>query len=167
VLTEEKDAISADAEAQANELLAQITAETAKVDELTAQLGTANAELAALQAELAELKAYMLSRELAEGQAHTASTLDNAIVVDADGVSAAWNYSNNLVSGNAVVVTITVNEAEIYSSGKLLPGEALQAFTLNTALAAGSYEGVVATTVYDANGEYVSAARIPVAVIVG
>ena len=109
----------------------------------------------------------MLSRELAEGQAHLASTQDDAIVVAADGVSAAWNYSNNLVSGNAVIVTITVNDAEIFASAKLNPGEALSAFTLNTALEAGSYEGVVTATVYDAAGEYVSATRIPVAVIVG
>ena len=167
VLTEEKDAITAEAEVTASELLAEIAVETAKVEQLNEQLSAANAELTAFQRELNELKAYMLSRELAEGQAHTASTLDNAIVVAADGVSATWNYSNTLVSGNAVIVTITVDGAEVFASAKLNPGETLNAFTLNAALAAGSYEGVAAATVYDAAGEYVSAARIPVTVIVG
>lgn len=159
-LSETNSTISAEAETNASDLLAQIALESARVSELTA-------ELEAVNRELAELEAYMLSRELAEGQAHSASTLDNAVVIAADGVTGAWNYSNTLISGNAVIVALSVDGEEVLTTEALEPGATLISFTLTEALSAGRHDGMVTATVYDADGEYVSATRIPVEVIVG
>lgn len=159
-LSETNSNISAEAETNASDLLAQIALESARVSELTA-------ELEAVNRELAELEAYMLSRELAEGQAHSASTLDNAVVIAADGVTGTWNYSNTLISGNAVIVALSVDGEEVLTTEALEPGATLISFTLTEALSAGRHDGMVTATVYDADSEYVSATRIPVEVIVG
>ena len=142
-----------------------------QVNALTVELESANIELAAVNAELekriAELEAYKLERELADGEAHAASTLNDTIVVDADGMTAHWNYINNTISGNAVVLTISVDGEELFVSEALKPGDALESFSLTRALEAGSYEALVATSVTDAEGAILSSTRVPVSIQVG
>ena len=82
----------------------------------------ANAELAA---RIAELEAYKLNRELVEGDAYTASTLGDVLAVAADGVTVEWTYTNDTISGNAVVLSIELDGEELYRSELLNPGESL------------------------------------------
>ncbi|MBQ3575003.1 MAG: hypothetical protein IJA26_05005, partial [Clostridia bacterium] len=173
-LTSENEANSAESAAEIQALNAQILGVQTQMEQLTAELEAANTQLVIVnnelllrQNEVKQLEAYMLERELADGEAHAASTLNDTITVSADGVSAQWNYINNTLSGNAVVITITLDGAEIYKSEALEPGAALNSFTLADALSAGSYEAIVATSVYDANGEYMSSTRVPVGIVVG
>ena len=163
-LTEEKEADSAEAAAQVEALNVEITTIQNQVNALTIELEAANAEL---QKRIAELEAYKLERELADGEAHAASTLDDTITVDADGVTAHWNYINNTISGNAVVLTITAGDEELFVSEALKPGDVLESFTLTRALEAGSYEALVATSVTDAEGAVLSSTRVPVCIVVG
>lgn len=170
---EESNAAVAALETELAGLTAQSEADSAQIAALEAQIAEAKAEAAALteqlaaaNARMAELQAYMLNRELTDGQAHVASTQGNVITVAADGVSATWNYSNDITSGNNVVISITIDEVEIYRSASLQPGEALEAFQLASALEAGSHNAVVATTVWT-DGVATSTTRVPVTVQVG
>ena len=81
-----KAAISANA--KANEELA---AEKAKAEAaaLTEQLAAANARMA-------ELQAYMLNRELTDGQAHVASTQGNVITVKGIDKEAVGQFAANI-----------------------------------------------------------------------
>ena len=163
-LTAQSETDNAQSAAQIEELNARIAAEEEKVDELTRQLAIANAELEACNAELA---AYCLDRELVEGEAYTASTMGDVIRVAADGVHVEWSYTNDSISGNAVVLSILLDGEEIYRSEQLQPGESLQGFALSRALEAGSYEAVAVMRVCDAEGETVSSTRVPVTIQVG
>jgi len=116
---------------------------------------------------MAELEAYKLERELAAGEAHTAATLENVLAVAEDGKTVTWAYTNDTISGNAVVLTIEMDGEELYRSAALQPGESLPAFELNRVLEAGSYDAVAVAAVYDAEGAFVSSARVPVGIQVG
>ena len=163
-LTAQSETDNAQSAAQIEELNARIAAEEAKVDELTRQLAIANAELEACNAELA---AYRLDRELVEGEAYTASTMGDVIRVAADGVHVEWSYTNDSISGNAVVLSILLDGEEFYRSAQIQPGESVEGIALNRALSAGSYPAVAVMSVYDAEGAVVSATRVPVTIQVG
>ena len=163
-LTAQSETDNAQSAAQIEELNARIAAEEEKVDELTRQLAIANAELEACNAELA---AYCLDRELVEGEAYTASTMGDVIRVAADGVHVEWSYTNDSISGNAVVLSILLDGEELYHSAQIQPGESVEGIALNRSLSAGSYEAVAVMSVYDAEGAVVSATRVPVTIQVG
>ena len=163
-LTAQSETDNAQSAAQIEELNARIAAEEAKVDELTRQLAIANAELEACNAELA---AYRLDRELVEGEAYTASTMGDVIRVAADGVHVEWSYTNDSISGNAVVLSILLDGEELYRSAQIQPGESVEGIALNRALSAGSYPAVAVMSVYDAEDAVVSATRVPVTIQVG
>ena len=163
-LTAQSETENAQAAAQIEELNARIAAEEAKVDELTRQLAIANAELEARNAELA---AYRLDRELVEGEAYTASTMGDVIRIAADGVHVEWSYTNDSISGNAVVLSILLDGEELYRSAQIQPGESVEGIALNRALSAGSYPAMAVMSVYDAEGAVVSATRVPVTIQVG
>ena len=163
-LTAQSETDNAQAAAQIEELNARIAAEEAKVDELTRQLAIANAELEARNAELA---AYRLDRELVEGEAYTASTMGDVIRIAADGVHVEWSYTNDSISGNAVVLSILLDGEELYRSAQIQPGESVEGIALNRALSAGSYPAMAVMSVYDAEGAVVSATRVPVTIQVG
>ena len=163
-LSAENESNSAESQAQIDALNAQITAEQEKIDALSDELAAANAQLEKL---LAELEVYRLERELTDGEAHTAATLEEVLTVAADGKSVAWAYTNNTISGNAVVLSIQLDGEELYASAPLQPGESLPAFELSRALDAGEYEAVAVASVYDADGSFVSSTRVPVKIQVG
>ena len=163
-LTAQSESDIALAASQIEELTSRIAAEEEKVADLTAQLEAANAELAA---RIAELEAYRLNRELVEGDAYTASTLGDVLKVADDGVSVEWSYTNDSISGNAVVLSILLDGEELYRSGLIQPGESLEGVALNRALEAGSYEAVAVMSVCDAEGAAVSSTRVPVTIQVG
>ena len=162
-LTAQSESDNALAASQIEALNARIAEEEQNVAELSSQLEAANAELKAC---IAELEAYRLDRELVEGDAYTASTLGDVLKV-ADGVRVEWSYTNDSISGNAVVLSILLDGEELYRSGRIQPGESLEGITLNRALESGSYEAVAVMSVYDAEGTVVSATRVPVTIQVG
>jgi hypothetical protein len=155
---------SAEAQTQIDALAAQIAAEQANVEALTAQLAEANAELAA---RLAELEVYKLERVLSAGEAYTASTMGDVLKVEADGKTVAWTYTNDAISGNAVVLSIQIDGETVYTSAVLQPGDTLESIELTTALAAGEYAGVAVISVSDAEGAAVSSTRVPLTIQVG
>ena len=163
-LTAQSESDIALAASQIEELSSRIAAEEAMVADLTAQLEAANAELAA---RIAELEAYRLNRELTEGEAYTASTLSDVLKVADDGVTVEWSYTNDSISGNAVVLSILLDDVEFYRSGLIQPGESLEGITLSRALVNGSYEAVAVMRVCDAEGAVVSSTRVPVTIQVG
>lgn len=163
----------ADLEGQIAALNAQSETDSAALADLEAQLAEVQAEVEALTGELesaraeyarrvSELEAYLLSRDLTDGEAHTATTADSVIAIASDGVTGAWNYANQIISGNTVVLSIVLDGAEIYRSEPITPGETLSEIALTTALAAGEYEATAVTAIYDADGAYLFANRIPV-----
>ena len=159
------------AQAQIEALNAQIEDEQARAAELIAQLEAANARLEAANAELekklAELQAYSLSRELTDGEAHAAATLAGEIAIDADGKTARWRYSNDLLSGNEVVLSIEMDGEELYRSEALAPGEAIEQFELSRALEPGEQILTAVTNIYAPDGAFLSATRIPVRAVYG
>ena len=170
----EQTTASAEMEALKNQLSDELT----RKEELQAQLETAKTELetriaqleaenAKLQGRISELEAYQLSRTLGNGEAYVASTLADMITVAADGVTASWTFSNDTISGNAIELVILMGEEELYRSEMLQPGESISEFVLVRALEAGEYEAIAKTSVYDENGEFVSATRVPVGIKVG
>ena len=106
----------------------------------------------------------MLSRDLGNGEAYTAATLNDRIVVEAGTTHAVWGYTNNTISGNAVIISLELDGEALYRSEVLKPGEALAEFDLDRPLEAGEYAAVAIATVYS-NGEAVSATRVPVSII--
>ena len=134
------------------------------MSELTEKLEQANA---LLEKRMAELEVYRLARELSEGEAYTASTLDGEIAVAADGTTARWQYTNDAISGNDVVLSIELEGEELYRSEALKPGEGLTEFALARALEPGRYAAVAVMGVYDADGAFVSSTRVPVEICVG
>ena len=133
----------------------------ARVDALNAQLVEAQALLEKYEA---QLRVYMLARDLSEGEAYTAATLSDCIIVEAGSAHASWGYANNALSGNDVVITLEMDGEELFRSAALKPGETLDTFELNRALEVGEYEAVAIASVYR-DGESVSATRVPVKII--
>ena len=107
----------------------------------------------------------MVDHDPEEGDAHLATAVDSDIRVAADGVTAQWQYANSNLSGNDATVELVVNDETVYS-GALKPGETIEGITLDKALAAGEYQGMVVTTVYDAAGEHQVTTRVPVTLTV-
>ena len=97
-----------------------------------------------------------------DGEAHSASSVSNTVSIGADGVTGEWNYVNNTTSGNAVVLSITVDGEAIYTSELLQPGESIEGFVLETPLAAGSYVAMAVTSIYDEAGERLFSSSVPV-----
>lgn len=171
---EAANAAIGDLEAQISEIGAQTETESAARAELEAQLAAAQEASAAIESELAaaraeyekrmaELEAYLLSRELIDGEAHVATSAASEIHVESDGVTAAFHYTNNSVSGNTVVLTIVKDDVEIYRSEPIAPGESVTEITLAEALPAGAHEAAAVTTVYNDDGSAQLTSRVPVA----
>ena len=139
-----------------------MAAEQQRIEELSAQLADAQALLEKYEA---QLRVYMLSRDLSDGDAYTATTLGGDIHLSTDQTQVEWNYTNNSISGNEVVISLTLDDEELFRSASLKPGESLTELTLNHALQVGTYEAVVVASVYD-NGEIVSATRTPIEITV-
>ena len=160
-------------EEQIAELNAQSETDSAALAALEAQLAEAQSAVEALTGELdaaraeyarrvAELEAYLLSRDLGDGEAHTSTATGSTIAIAADGVTGTWSYTNQVISGNSVVLSIVLEDVEIYCSEPIAPGETLSEITLTTALAAGEYQATAVTAIHDADGAYLFANRIPV-----
>ena len=115
-----------------------------------------------LNQRIAALEAYLLERELGDGEAHTSTSATDAIAIAADGVTGAWDYANSTISGNTVVLTLTLDGAELFRSEPLAPGATLSEIKLNKALQPGSYEAIATTAIYADDGAYLFANRIPV-----
>ena len=162
-----------DLNAQIEELDAQAETDAAKLSDLQDQLTEATADAEAKSVELAEaketyekslneLEAYRVQRDPASGEAHIATAVDNAIEVDADGVTATWQYANSDLSGNAATLSLVLDGEEIYKSGALKPGDVIDSITLEKPLEAGTYQAMAVTTVYDDKGEAQLTSRVPV-----
>ena len=172
----------ADSKAESENLSAQLTDSKAESENLSAQLADAQTELESLRDQLAQtqdelnstretlsqriaaLEAYLLERELSEGEAHSSTTAATTIHIAADGKTGTWDYTNNTVSGNSVVLTLAMGQTELFRSESLAPGAALNEIQLNTTLAPGAYEGVATTAIYAEDGTYLFANRIPVTI---
>ncbi len=152
---------SADAEARIEELNAQIEKEKLNAQELGDRVQEARDQLDHLYAELA---VYKMERELGEGEAYSAATLENEIVVAAGEAAAHWQYVNDARSGNEVILSIELDGEEIYRSASLLPGEMLENFQFDRVLESGKYEAVAVTRIYDEAGELRSTTRMPVVI---
>lgn len=158
--------LQAQSEVDASELVAledSLRAATADAEAKAAEL---EAQKIAYESSLEEIRAYLLSRELQDGEAHSASAIDNEIHIAADGVSAVWNYANTSASGNAVILSVMLEDKTIYTSQLLQPGETIESFTLEEPLSPGEYEGVAITGIYDEAGNALFTNRVPVALIV-
>ncbi len=166
-----------EAQAKIAELEAQLSAAQSESEALSAELESLREQYAAAQSEsesektallqrIELLEAYLLERELGEGEAHSSITAATVIRIGTDGISGEWAYTNNLVSGNSVVLSIEMNGTELFRSETLAPGETLNAVRLNTALEAGSYEAVSVTAIYEEDGTYLFANRVPVTLVV-
>ena len=171
-----------DSQAESENLSAQLTDSKAESESLSAQLTDAQTELESLRDQLAQaqdelnstretlsqriaaLEAYLLERELSEGEAHSSTTAATTIHIAADGKTGTWDYTNNTVSGNSVVLTLAMGQTELFRSESLAPGAALNEIQLNTVLTPGTYEGVATTAIYAEDGTYLFANRIPVTI---
>lgn len=171
-----------DSKAESESLSAQLADSKAESENLSAQLADAQTELESLRDQLAQtqdelnstretlsqriaaLEAYLLERELSEGEAHSSTTAATTIHIAADGKTGTWDYTNNTVSGNSVVLTLAMGQTELFRSESLAPGAALNEIQLNTTLAPGAYEGVATTAIYAEDGTYLFANRIPVTI---
>ena len=171
-----------DSKAESESLSAQLADSKAESENLSAQLADAQTELESLRDQLAQtqdelnstretlsqriatLEAYLLERELSEGEAHSSTTAATTIRIAADGRTGTWDYTNNTVSGNSVVLTLAMGQTELFRSESLAPGAALNEIQLNTTLAPGAYEGVATTAIYAEDGTYLFANRIPVTI---
>ena len=128
---------------------------TAKGEELDARKVEYEKQLAASDA-------YRVERDPSDGQAHTATSVQEAIEVEADGVTAAWRYDNAAISAQPVVLSLQLDGETIYTSDTLKPGEGIEQITLEKPLAPGSYQAVAVTTIYNKKGEVEFANRVPV-----
>lgn len=160
-------------QAQIDTLSAQSETDAAALEELEAQLAQAQETSAALEAELAaaredyerrlaEMEAYMLRRDLTEGEAMTSTDAASTIRIAADGVTGAWSYTNRTVSGNTVVLSLSVDGEELYRSEPLAPGEGIEQVELSRPLAPGTYAAEAVTRVLDAQGVEQIASRVVV-----
>ena len=76
--------------------------------------------------------------------------------MSADGVSAEYAVVNSAASGNSIIFELSLDGEIIYTSEKLLPGEQIEGFTLNSVLEPGSYDGAVSIKTMNARGEVIS-----------
>ena len=163
----------AELESQIAEIGEQTESESAARAELEERLTAAQENSAAIETELAaarveyekrvaEMEAYLISRELIDGEAHVATSADSEVNVAADGVTAAFHYTNNSVSGNAVVLTIVKDDVELYRSEPIAPGQSVSEIVLAEALTAGVHEAIAVTTVYNEDGSVQLTSRVPV-----
>lgn len=141
------------------ELQAQLALLQSELDAKIAELAAARANY---EQRLAELEAYLLSRALSDGEAHTSTMASNVINVAADGVTCEWQYTNQTISGNAVVLSIVMDDAELYRSERIQPGESIETLRLNEVLKAGQYSAMAVTAIYDADGGELFVQRVPV-----
>ena len=139
-------------EKQLTEAMAQADAKRAELDGKTADY----------EKQMDALRAYVVSRDPVAGEAYAATGTGSEIAIEADGVTGAWEYVNNDISGNPVVLTLQLEGETIYTSGALKPGQTLDTIKLNKALAAGEYEALAVTTITDEAGEVLFANRVPV-----
>ena len=79
-----------------------------------------------------------------------------------DGLTAAWQYANSDLSGNAATLSLQLDGEEIYKSDALKPGEVIDSITLSKPLEPGTYQAMAVTTVDDADGEVQLVSRVPV-----
>ena len=137
-----------------------------QLDEARSDASAKGEELDARKVEyekqLAASDAYKLERDPSDGQAHTATSVQETIEVEADGVTAAWRYDNNAISAQPVVLSIVLDDETIYTSDTLKPGEGIEQITLDEPLAPGSYEATAVTTIYNKKGEAEFTNRVPV-----
>ncbi len=150
------------------EAQAEADAKSAALTEAQAEADAKNEELEAAKAEFAErveeLEAYKLDRDITSGEAHISTAVENAIEVAEDGVTATWQYANSNLSGNAAILTLTLDGETIYTSEALKPGETIDTLTLDKPLASGEYQAMAVTTVYDDAGEAQLTSRVPVTI---
>ena len=177
---ESKEQALADANAEIDTLNSQIGALNSQSEEDQAQLEILNAQLSeaqdnadaiaqeleeardAYEKQVAELSAYMLTRDLSDGDATAASTAANTIQVASDGVTGACQIVNDALSGNGVVITVQdLNGDELYRSETLAPGETLSELTLNAPQSAGEHDVMIVTTIYDDHGNIQQRTRVP------
>ena len=161
-LNEQIAALNTQSETDAEALAAlqtELDAATADAESLSGQLDAQRAEY---EKQLAAVEAYKLSRELTDGDAHTATSVRNVIDVAEDGVTAAWHYDNTAISRNPVVLSLQLDGETIFASEALNPGETLEEITLDKPLEPGTYQAVAVTSIYDADGELQFANRVPV-----
>lgn len=157
--------LAADAEEIAS-LQAQIEAMKAQSETDATALAGLEAQLAAVREDyerrLSELQAYLLSRELTDGQAFASTDAASTIHVSADGETAVWFYTNRAISGNSVVLSVVLDGVELYRSEPVAPGERIEHFTLSEKLSAGTYSAMAVTAAQDAQGETLFSSRVPV-----
>ena len=170
-LTAENNSLKAelaDATAENDRLAAELEAANAENDRLEDELETANIENDRLTSELETAYADIarMDGELAayRGGASAALVTDDAVTVAADGVSAAYAFTNN--APGSVVYELSIGDKVLYTSDELAPGQALEGFTLNEALAPGSYEAMLTTVSYRQDGSVLSRIMIPVSIVV-
>ena len=179
---EEAQAKVTDLEAQVEENNSTIDSLQTEIDTLKAQGDTDSDTISALESDLAEAtekgedlqqqldaataeyNAYRIDHDPADGEANSSMSFETEIDIAADGVTADCTIANHAVSGNATEIALRVGEDEVYRSEMLAPGESLDAFTLSTPLAAGTYEGQFITYSYDADGNVIGSTFIPVTV---
>ena len=140
-----------------------LDAEKDTVAQLQTQL---EAALAQYERVLAELRAYRISRELAAGEAYTSTETVNAITIAKDGVTGIWKFTNMAISGHDVVLEIIMDDQVLYTSQPIAPGESIDTIVLNAPLATGTYDAMVFTKTYAADGSYQSGTRTPITLIV-
>lgn len=140
-----------------------LDAEKDTVAQLQTQL---EAALAQYERVLAELRAYRISRELAAGEAYTSTETVNAITIAKDGVTGIWKFTNMAISGHDVVLEIILDDQVLYTSQPIAPGESIDTIVLNAPLATGTYDAMVFTKTYAADGSYQSGTRTPITLIV-
>lgn len=169
------DAKAGDDAKKLDELQTQLAAAEAQAQAQAEALADAEAEAqaqaeamadaeAVYEKQIAEANAYKVERAPATGEAHLSTTVDNAIEVAADGVTASWQYANSDLSGNEATIQLLLDGEAIYTSGALKPGEALEDIVLEKPLPAGSHQAIAVTTVYDKDGAPVLTTRVPVTI---
>ena len=140
-----------------------LDAEKDTVAQLQTQL---EAALAQYERVLSELRAYRISLELAAGEAYTSTETVNAITIAKDGVTGIWKFTNMAISGHDVVLEIIMDDQVLYTSQPIAPGESIDTIVLNAPLATGTYDAMVFTKTYAADGSYQSGTRTPITLIV-
>ena len=154
----------ADLEAQIASLNDDLAAEQAALSEAEAEHAAAQAEF---EQRLSELRAYHIEREVGAGESYLATQTGDMLVFDANGLAMDATLVNSENSGNDVVFSLEVDGEVIYTSDPIAPGESLHSIQLDTPLAPGNYEAIATQTTYGPDGTYLSAVRIPIALLAG
>ena len=171
-ITEAENALTAANDQSAEEKAAletQLASLSADLEAEQAALAEAEAEQEAARAEfeqrLSELRAYRIEREASDGESYLATQLGNMLVFDENGLCVDATLTNTLSSANSVVFELRVDDAAIYTSEPIAPGESITSIQLDTPLEPGNYEATAVQTAYAADGTYLSAVRIPVTLL--